>query len=103
MLSNINGFIMFLLTKPSSSCYGLKDVGVCEDDFYGNLGMDEVDLALDNYEELFGTAFNTSVHLFGQGGVDSIFQKHHQAAPPEVRFPLDKEIASLCDSNDDLC
>ncbi|CAH8356429.1 unnamed protein product [Eruca vesicaria subsp. sativa] len=58
-----------------------KDVGVCEDDFYDNLGMDEVDLALENYEELFGTAFNSSGQLFGQCGIDSLFQKHHQAAP----------------------
>ena len=74
----------------SSSCLfmGLKDVRVCEDDFYGNLGMDEVDLALENYEELFGTAFNTSGELFGQGGIDSLFQKHHQAAAPEVLFCL---------------
>ncbi|CAN6921917.1 unnamed protein product [Brassica oleracea var. botrytis] len=57
-----------------------KDIGVCEDDFYDNLGMDEVDLALENYEELFGTAFNSSGHLFGQCGIDSLFQKH-QAAP----------------------
>ncbi|KAJ4886022.1 Zinc finger protein CONSTANS-LIKE 9 [Raphanus sativus] len=59
----------------------VKDVGVCEDDFYDNLGMDEVDLALENYEELFGTAFNTSGQLFGQCGIDSLFQKHNQAAP----------------------
>ncbi|CAN7010216.1 zinc finger protein CONSTANS-LIKE 9 [Brassica rapa] len=73
-----------------------KDVGVCEDDFYGNLGMDEVDLALDNYEELFGTAFNTSVHLFGQGGVDSLFQKHQQAAAPEGG-----NLVQPAESNDD--
>ncbi|KAL0719832.1 hypothetical protein Bca4012_069156 [Brassica carinata] len=57
-----------------------KDAGVCDDDFYDNLGMDEVDLALENYEELFGTAFNSSGQLFGQCGIDSLFQKH-QAAP----------------------
>lgn len=62
----------------------MKDVGVCEDDFYGNLGMDEVDMALENYEELFGTAFNPSGELFGQAGIDSLFQKHQAA--PEVFF-----------------
>lgn len=61
---------------------GVKDVGVCEDDFYGNLGMDEVDLALENYEELFGVAFNPSEELFGHGGIDSLFQRHQTA--PEV-------------------
>ncbi|KAL0744169.1 hypothetical protein Bca4012_085682 [Brassica carinata] len=65
---------------PATSSFP-KEVRVCEDDFYGNLGMDEVDLALENYEELFGTAFNTSGELFGQGGIDCLFQKHQQAAP----------------------
>ncbi|XP_010464401.1 PREDICTED: zinc finger protein CONSTANS-LIKE 9 [Camelina sativa] len=62
-----------------NSSFAKKDVGVCEDDFYGNLGMDEVDLALENYEELFGVAFNPSEELFGHGGIDSLFQKHQTA------------------------
>ncbi|CAH8291040.1 unnamed protein product [Eruca vesicaria subsp. sativa] len=73
-----------------------KEVRVCEDDFYGNLGMDEVDLALENYEELFGTAFNTSGELFGQGGIDCLFQKHLQAAAPEGGNPVQP-----AESNDD--
>ncbi|KAF3586057.1 hypothetical protein F2Q69_00032201 [Brassica cretica] len=73
-----------------------SDVRVCEDDFYGNLGMDEVDLALENYEELFGTAFNTSGELFGQGGIDSLFQKHHQAAAPDGG-----NLVQPAESNDD--
>uniref|UniRef100_A0A1J3CXX7 Zinc finger protein CONSTANS-LIKE 9 n=1 Tax=Noccaea caerulescens TaxID=107243 RepID=A0A1J3CXX7_NOCCA len=73
-------------SRPETTCAAqaksssAKDVGLCEDEFYGNLGMDEVDLALENYEELFGTAFNPAGELFGQGGIDSLFQKHHQAA-----------------------
>ncbi|CAN8260115.1 unnamed protein product [Cochlearia groenlandica] len=69
--------------KGSSSF--AKDVGVCEDDFYGNLGMDEVDLALENYEELFGTAFNPAGQLFGQRGIDSLFQKHQPAPEGSVQ------------------
>lgn len=61
---------------------------MCEDDFYGNLGMDEVDMALENYEELFGTAFNPSEELFGHGGIDSLFQKHQTKAPEVfIHFP----------------
>ncbi|KAG2321473.1 hypothetical protein Bca52824_014686 [Brassica carinata] len=47
------GVVVGSSSRPdgNSSCYGLKDVEVCEDDFYGNLG-----------------------------GIDSLFQKHHQAA-----------------------
>ncbi|CAF1936165.1 BnaC05g44310D [Brassica napus] len=80
---------------PATSSFP-KDVRVCEDDFYGNLGMDEVDLALENYEELFGTAFNTSGELFGQGGIDSLFQKHHQAAAPDGG-----NLVQPAESNDD--
>ncbi|KAL1219592.1 Zinc finger protein CONSTANS-LIKE 10 [Cardamine amara subsp. amara] len=49
-----------------------KDLGVCKDDF----NMDEVDMALENYEELFGTAFNSSKYLFEHGGIGSLFEKH---------------------------
>ena len=67
---------------------------MCEDDFYDNLGMDEVDLALENYEELFGTAFNSSGHLFGQCGIDSLFQKHQAA--PEVYIFFAFSFLHLC-------
>ncbi|XP_010442245.1 PREDICTED: zinc finger protein CONSTANS-LIKE 10 [Camelina sativa] len=52
-----------------------KELGVCEDDFNGNLIMDEVDMALENYEELFGAAFNSSRYLFEHGGIGSLFDK----------------------------
>ncbi|CAD5334306.1 unnamed protein product [Arabidopsis thaliana] len=52
-----------------------KELGVCEDDFNGNLISDEVDLALENYEELFGSAFNSSRYLFEHGGIGSLFEK----------------------------
>ncbi|CAL9242568.1 unnamed protein product [Arabidopsis halleri] len=52
-----------------------KELGVCEDDFNGNLITDEVDLALENYEELFGSAFNSSRYLFEHGGIGSLFEK----------------------------
>ncbi|CAN8265726.1 unnamed protein product [Cochlearia groenlandica] len=53
-----------------------KDLVVPEDDFCGNLGMNEVDLAFEKYDELFGTAFNSSRDLFEHGGLGSLFEKH---------------------------
>lgn len=45
---------------------------MCEDDgFYDDLYMDEVDLNIENYEELFGVA--NPEHLFGNDGIDGIF------------------------------
>lgn len=35
--------------------------------------MDEVDLNLENYEELFGMALSHSEELFENGGIDSLF------------------------------
>lgn len=35
--------------------------------------MDEVDLNLENYEELFGVTLNHSEELFENGGIDSLF------------------------------
>ncbi|CAH2044815.1 unnamed protein product [Thlaspi arvense] len=53
-----------------------KELGVSEDDFCGNLIMDEVDLTFEKYEELFGTAYNSSKDLFEHGGIGSLFEKH---------------------------
>jgi len=75
-------------------CFGLKDVGMCEDDFYGNLGMDEVDMALENYEELFGTAFNPSEELFGHGGIDSLFHKHQTAPEVFIHYPFFLDLSN---------
>lgn len=35
--------------------------------------MDEMDLNLENYEELFGVSLNHSEELFKNGGIDSLF------------------------------
>ncbi|CAN7080069.1 unnamed protein product [Brassica oleracea var. botrytis] len=53
-----------------------KGLGVSEDDYCGNLIMDEMDLAFEKYDELFGTAYNSSKDLFEHGGIESLFEKH---------------------------
>ncbi|CAG7895608.1 zinc finger protein CONSTANS-LIKE 10 [Brassica rapa] len=64
------------LDQPGTSSALAKDIGVSEDDFCGNLMMDEVDLAFEKYDELFGTAYNSSKDLFEHGGIGSLFEKH---------------------------
>lgn len=44
-----------------------------DDDLYGDFDMDEVDLNLENYEELFGMTLTHSEELFENGGIDSLF------------------------------
>ncbi|KAL0400254.1 UNVERIFIED_CONTAM: Zinc finger protein CONSTANS-LIKE 9 [Sesamum radiatum] len=52
---------------------GAKETAVCEDDdFYDVFNMDEVDLSIENYEELFGAALDNP-QLFGDDGIDGIF------------------------------
>ncbi|KAK8717829.1 hypothetical protein V6N13_045083 [Hibiscus sabdariffa] len=66
-----------LLTKLS--CPQTKYPGVCEDDLYDDFNMDEIDLNLEKYEELFGVALNHS-ELFENGGMDSLFGTKHMSA-----------------------
>ncbi|KAK7275949.1 hypothetical protein RIF29_17076 [Crotalaria pallida] len=59
---------------PKLYCPGKKSTGLFEDDnLYDDFNMDEVDLDLENYEELFGMTLSHSEDLFENGGIDSLF------------------------------
>ncbi|XP_014523701.1 zinc finger protein CONSTANS-LIKE 9 [Vigna radiata var. radiata] len=59
---------------PKLYCPATKCPALCEDDnLYDDFDMDEVDLNLENYEELFGMALSHSEELFENGGIDSLF------------------------------
>ncbi|XP_076926676.1 zinc finger protein CONSTANS-LIKE 9-like [Bidens hawaiensis] len=68
-------------TGPVNSCTpkilhsGTKDLDPLLDDdgFYVDFSMDEVDLSIENYEELFGVGHNDPKHLFAKDGIDSLF------------------------------
>ncbi|KAE8713097.1 Zinc finger protein CONSTANS-LIKE 9 [Hibiscus syriacus] len=71
-----------LLDQPSgpkdasfskSCCPSTKYPGLCEDDLYDDFNMDEVDLNLEKYEELFGMTLNHSEQLLENGGIASLF------------------------------
>ncbi|CAL0315639.1 unnamed protein product [Lupinus luteus] len=72
---------------PKLNWSSKKSPGIFEDDdLYDDFNMDEVDLELENYEELFGMTLSHSEDLFENGGIDSLFGT--------------KEIAaSACNSN----
>lgn len=62
-------------------CPGKKAPAFCEDDtLYDDFNMDEVDLDLENYEELFGVALSHSEELFENGGIDSLFGTKEMSA-----------------------
>ncbi|KAI4308583.1 hypothetical protein L6164_031641 [Bauhinia variegata] len=55
-------------------CPGTKAPGLCdEDNLYDDFNMDEIDLNLENYEELFGVTLSHSEELLDYGGIDSLF------------------------------
>ncbi|PIN11515.1 hypothetical protein CDL12_15884 [Handroanthus impetiginosus] len=59
---------------PKFSVSGAKGPSLCENDnFYGDFNMDEVDISIENYEELFGVALDNPEQLFGNDGIDGIF------------------------------
>ncbi|CAK9151843.1 unnamed protein product [Ilex paraguariensis] len=60
--------------SPKLCCSGTKGPGPCEDDdFYEDFNMDEVDLNIENYKELFGVTLNNWEQLFENDGIDSLF------------------------------
>ncbi|KAM0959052.1 hypothetical protein EV1_024071 [Malus domestica] len=59
---------------PKLYSHGGKGTGLPEDDdLYDDLDMDEMELNLENYDELFGVSLNHSEELFKNGGIDSLF------------------------------
>ncbi|KAJ9169904.1 hypothetical protein P3X46_018049 [Hevea brasiliensis] len=62
-------------------CPGTKGPALCkDDDLYKDFNMDEVDLNLENYEELFGVTLNNSEELFENGGIESLFGSKDMSA-----------------------
>lgn len=57
-------------------CPGTKVAGLCseDDDIYKEFDMDEMDLSLENYEELFGVGSNNPEELFENCGIDNLFE-----------------------------
>ncbi|MBA0679411.1 hypothetical protein Goari_011179 [Gossypium aridum] len=81
---------------PKVSCPQTKGPSLCEDDLYDDFNMDEVDLNLDNYEELFGVALNHSEELFESGGIDSLFRTNDlSAADSDCRGAVAAEGSSV--------
>ncbi|KAK9924311.1 hypothetical protein M0R45_032689 [Rubus argutus] len=72
-------------TLPKLYCHGTKSPGLCEDgDLYDDFDMDEMDLNLENYDELFGVSVNHSEELFNNGGIDSLFRAKNMSRAQDV-------------------
>lgn len=51
-----------------------------KDDLYGDFDMDEMDINIENYDELFGMALTHSEELFENGGFNSLFGAKEMSA-----------------------
>lgn len=82
-------------TATPKACLPItRSPGLFEDDrFYEDFNMDEVDLDLENYDELFGVALTNSELLFENGGIDSLFgAKEMSAADSNCQGPVVAEV-----------
>ncbi|XP_055823607.1 zinc finger protein CONSTANS-LIKE 9-like [Solanum dulcamara] len=62
------------LTWSKVSNSGTKDSNLFDDDpFYDDFNMDEVDLSIENYEELFGVSIDNCDQLFKSEDIDGLF------------------------------
>ncbi|KAK4752898.1 hypothetical protein SAY87_021696 [Trapa incisa] len=68
------------MNPPSSKVCYHPAKGSLLDSLYEDFDIDEVDLNLENYEELFGVTLNSSEDLLENGGIDSLFATKETSA-----------------------
>ncbi|MCI26650.1 zinc finger protein CONSTANS-LIKE 9-like, partial [Trifolium medium] len=78
---------------PKLQCSSRKAPSLCEDDnFYDDFNIDDMDLELENYKEIFAFALNHSEEYFEKGSIDSLFERKDMSASavaaegPSARF-----------------
>ncbi|CAL5203534.1 unnamed protein product [Lathyrus oleraceus] len=62
---------------PATKC---PEISEDDDDLYGDFDMDEMDINMENYDELFGMALTHSEELFENGGFNSLFRAKAMSA-----------------------
>lgn len=88
-------------TSSKMSCPGTKEPGLSEiDGLYEDFNMDEVDLNIENYEELFGVSLNNPEPLFGNDGIDSLFGVNDMSgADLNCQGTCEAEVSSIGQGN----
>ncbi|XP_076924708.1 zinc finger protein CONSTANS-LIKE 10-like isoform X2 [Bidens hawaiensis] len=82
---------------------------VVDDGVYDDYTMDEVDMNIENYEELFGVGHNDPKHLFAKDGIDSLFGKTDQtkesvnAVQPECSNAASMDSLMSCKTEPNPC
>ncbi|KAE8660767.1 B-box type zinc finger protein with CCT domain isoform 4 [Hibiscus syriacus] len=82
---------------PKLPCPQTNHPSLCENDLYDDFNIDDADLNLENYEELFGVTLNHSEEMFENGRIDSVFRmKDMSAADSNCRGAVAAEGSSIC-------
>nr|CAD1831485.1 unnamed protein product [Ananas comosus var. bracteatus] len=82
-------------TTPKLCCTETNGHETCKDDhLYEDLNVDDIDLSFENYEELFGGSQNQSGQLFGDAGMDSLFEMDISATTSNCQGALMAEASS---------
>ncbi|XP_045831335.1 zinc finger protein CONSTANS-LIKE 9-like isoform X3 [Trifolium pratense] len=81
------------MPKEQLQCSSRKSPALCEDDnFYDDFNIDDMDLELENYKEIFAFALNHSEEFYEKGSIDSLFERKDMSASdvaaegPSARF-----------------
>lgn len=67
-----------------------------DDEFYEDFNMDEVDLSIENYEELFGVGHNDPEHLFAKDGIDRLFGTKDTSIAESICRTKGDEVQPAC-------
>ncbi|ONK79332.1 uncharacterized protein A4U43_C01F5290 [Asparagus officinalis] len=84
-------------TAPKLCGSGTKEVEIRKSDFNEDFQVDDVDLTLEDYEELFGGSHNYSGQLFDDAGIDSFFDlKETSGANSNCQGDIPEESSAGC-------
>lgn len=81
---------------------------IVDDGLYDDFTMDEVDMNIENYEEMFGVGHNDPKHLFAKDGIDSLFgmkntTKSGNAVNPECSKAASVDSLVSCKTEPNAC
>lgn len=72
-----------------------KGIAECEDNgFYDNINVDEIDLGIENYDELFGAAMDNPEQLFDNEEIYGLFGPNMSSSDCQGAYLA--EVVSCC-------
>ncbi|XP_058112803.1 zinc finger protein CONSTANS-LIKE 9 [Magnolia sinica] len=83
-------------TNPKLCGTMTEGLGICEgDDLYEDIGVADVNLSFENYEEFFGLSQNQSGQVFEEAGIDNLFTLKNKPADSSGQGKFVAEVSSI--------